>query len=77
MIDNPFVNKAEDPLKPVRVIQHAVMKTNPKIQYRPHWQAKLMFTIYIILPEWLGDKLLLAGSPDLILHGLRDQLKND
>jgi hypothetical protein len=28
LIDNPFVNKAEDPLKPVRVIQYAVMNTS-------------------------------------------------
>jgi hypothetical protein len=76
LIDNPFVNKAEDLLKAVRVIQYAVMNTNPKIRYRLHWQAKLMFTIYIIFPAWLGDKLLLAGSSDLIPDGLSNQLKN-
>jgi NAD(P)-dependent dehydrogenase (short-subunit alcohol dehydrogenase family) len=33
LVDNPFVNKTEDPLKVVRAIQYAVMNRNPKIRY--------------------------------------------
>jgi hypothetical protein len=30
-----------------------------------------MFTIYNIFPDWLVDRLLLAGSPDLIPAGVK------
>jgi len=76
MVDNPFMNNMEDPLKAVRAIQHAVMNTNPQIRYRPGWQAKLIFIIYLIFPDWLVDKLLFAGSSSLVPAGIRNQLKN-
>jgi NAD(P)-dependent dehydrogenase (short-subunit alcohol dehydrogenase family) len=76
IVDNPFMNNAEDPLKAVRAIQHAVMNTNPRIRYRPGWQAKLIFTIFMLFPDWLVDQLVLAGSSGLIPAGIRNQLKD-
>jgi hypothetical protein len=63
-------------LKAVRAIQHAVMNTNPRIRYRPGWQAKLIFTIFMLFPDWLVDQLVLAGSSGLIPAGIRNQLKD-
>jgi short-subunit dehydrogenase len=77
IVDNPLVNYAEDPSKTVRAIQHAVMNTNPQIRYRPGWQAKIMFTIYLIFPDWLVDRLVAAATSDLIPAGLHNQLKNN
>jgi NAD(P)-dependent dehydrogenase (short-subunit alcohol dehydrogenase family) len=74
IVDNPFMNNAEDPVKAVRAIQHAVMNSNPQIRYRPGWQAKLIFIIFILFPDWLVDRLLLAGAAGLIPAGIHNQL---
>jgi hypothetical protein len=63
-------------MKAVRAIQHAVMNTNPQIRYRPGWQAKLIFIIYLIFPDWLIDKLLFVASSSLVPAGIHNQLKN-
>ena len=75
LTDNPFINNAEDPMKVVRDIQHAIMNINPYIRYRPGWQSKLIFTISFLFPDWLLDKLVLAGASNLIPDGIHTQLK--
>ncbi|CAF5117215.1 unnamed protein product, partial [Rotaria sp. Silwood1] len=41
--NSPLRKHAEDPMKVVRALQHAVMNTVPRIRYRPGWQANLFF----------------------------------
>ncbi|CAF1059101.1 unnamed protein product [Rotaria sordida] len=55
---NPFVKYAEDPMKVVRVLQHAVMNTVPHIRYRPGWQSSLVFFPISRLPAWIVDWIL-------------------
>ena len=42
-INNPVVKYPDDPVTVVQAIKHAVMNTNPRIRYRPGWQAKFFF----------------------------------
>ena len=49
---------AEDPMKVVRALQHAVMNTVPHIRYRPGWQSSVLFFPISMLPAWLTDWLL-------------------
>ncbi|CAF3716562.1 unnamed protein product [Rotaria sp. Silwood1] len=53
--NNPFVKLAEDPMKVVRALQHAVMNTVPRIRYRPGWQSSLFFFPLSNLPVWFID----------------------
>ncbi|CAF1593398.1 unnamed protein product [Rotaria sp. Silwood1] len=57
MSNNLFVKYAEDPMKVVRALQHAVMNTVPRIRYRPGWQASLIFFPISNLPAWIVDWL--------------------
>jgi NAD(P)-dependent dehydrogenase (short-subunit alcohol dehydrogenase family) len=54
---SPFINNAEDPMKVVRALKHAVMNTAPHIRYHPDWQGKLFFYPASMLPAWLVDLL--------------------
>jgi NAD(P)-dependent dehydrogenase (short-subunit alcohol dehydrogenase family) len=56
---NPFIKYAEDPIKVVRVLEHAVMNTNPRIRYRPGWQSSFIFFPLSMLPAWIVDLLLM------------------
>ncbi|CAF1416042.1 unnamed protein product [Adineta steineri] len=74
-INSPFIKYADDPLKVVRAIQHAVMNVNPCIRYRPGWQAKVIFIVFYIPPVWLIDKLL-AKALHFIPADVRKQRLN-
>jgi NAD(P)-dependent dehydrogenase (short-subunit alcohol dehydrogenase family) len=74
-INSPFIIHADDPYKVVRAVQHAVINTNPRIRYRPGWQAKFIFTIFYLPPVWLIDKLL-ATALHFIPDGVRNQILN-
>lgn len=54
MSRSPLIKHAEDPMKVVRALTHAVMNSEPEIRYRPGWQSKLLFPISL-LPGWIGD----------------------
>ena len=54
---NIFLKYAEDPVKVVRVLKHAIMNTEPCIRYRPGWQTGILFSISM-LPAWIVDWLL-------------------
>jgi hypothetical protein len=56
--ENIFVKYAEDPVKVVRAIQHAVMNTAPQIRYRPGWQSGVVLFPISMLPAWITDWLL-------------------
>ena len=74
---NPFINYANDPMKVVRALQHAVMSTKPCIRYHPDWYAKLFFYPVSMLPAWLVDLLLskLSGS-SILPAGVHHQIKD-
>ncbi|CAF1593391.1 unnamed protein product [Rotaria sp. Silwood1] len=55
--NNPFWKYAEDPMKVIRAVQHAVINTAPRIRYRPGWQASLIFFPISNLPAWIVDWL--------------------
>ncbi|CAF2621809.1 unnamed protein product [Rotaria sp. Silwood2] len=53
--NNILVKWAEDPIKVVRALQHAIASTAPHIRYRPGWQSKFVYFPLSILPAWLTD----------------------
>jgi NAD(P)-dependent dehydrogenase (short-subunit alcohol dehydrogenase family) len=71
-VSSPFITHAGDPSDVVRAIQHAVINTNPRIRYRPGWQAKLTFNVLYLPPAWLIDKLL-AKATTFTPAGISDQ----
>jgi 11-cis-retinol dehydrogenase len=74
---NPCINNAEDPNKVVRVLQHAVMNTEPRIRYRPDWQGTLFFYPFSMLPAWLVDLLIFKlVSSSLPPAGVADQIRD-
>ncbi|CAF4594781.1 unnamed protein product, partial [Rotaria sp. Silwood2] len=74
---DPFRRHAEDPIKVVRALQHAVMNTVPHIRYRPGWQSSLVFFPISRLPAWIVDWLLsnLEKSPR-VPAGVSQQFKD-
>ena len=56
--NSSMLNKAEDPMKVVKSLRHAVMNTAPHIHYRPGWQSSLVFFPLSRLPAWITDWLL-------------------
>jgi NAD(P)-dependent dehydrogenase (short-subunit alcohol dehydrogenase family) len=50
-----IVKIAEDPIKVVRALQHAIMNTVPHIRYRPGWQSGIVFFPVSMLPAWFAD----------------------
>lgn len=75
--NSPFIKNAEDPMKVVRALRHAVMNTKPRIRYRPGWQAKLIFYPISMLPVWLTDLLFIKlGSPLTVPSGVNSQMKD-
>jgi NAD(P)-dependent dehydrogenase (short-subunit alcohol dehydrogenase family) len=55
---NGILKYAEDPIKVVRALQHAVMDTAPHIRYRPGIQSSLIFFPISMLPAGIADYLL-------------------
>ncbi|CAF4036508.1 unnamed protein product, partial [Rotaria sordida] len=74
IIKSPFINNAENPIKVVRALRHAVMNTKPHIRYHPDWQAKLFFYPISMLPAWLVDFLMLKlVSTSILPAGVNKQ----
>ena len=55
LLGNALIKHAEDPIKVVRALEHAVMNTVPRIRYRPGWQSSLIFFPLSMLPAWFAD----------------------
>ncbi|CAF3700169.1 unnamed protein product [Rotaria socialis] len=64
VINGSLVKKAEDPMKVVRALQHAIMSSTPHIRYRPGIQSAYVSFPMSTLPAWLTDWILrkLRGS---------------
>ncbi|CAF4937120.1 unnamed protein product [Rotaria sp. Silwood1] len=58
LVKSPIYKYAEDPMKVIRALQHAVMNTVPRIRYRPGWQSSLVFYPISNLPTCIVDWLL-------------------
>ena len=72
---NLLVKWAEDPVKVVRALQHAVTSTSPCIRYRPGWQSKFVYFPLSIIPTWLSDFYFCKARPSSVLPaGTRKQL---
>ena len=68
---------AEDPMKVVRALQHAVTNTEPHIRYRPGWQSSLIFFPISMLPAWIADWLLRRRTqPTALPAGVSKQLRD-
>jgi NAD(P)-dependent dehydrogenase (short-subunit alcohol dehydrogenase family) len=52
---HPLIKNAENPIKVVRALQHAVMNTTPHIRYRPGWQSGIVMFPISMLPAWVTD----------------------
>ena len=74
-VSSPAIVNAENPLKVVRAIQHAVVNTSPRIRYRPGYQAKFIYLANKIFPAWMQDKFFIYTSK-LVPAGVRHQLKD-
>lgn len=55
---NVLIKYAEDPVKVVRALEHAVANTAPKIRYRPGWQSGVVLFSLSMLPAGFFDWLL-------------------
>jgi NAD(P)-dependent dehydrogenase (short-subunit alcohol dehydrogenase family) len=72
---NILVKLAEDPIKVVRALQHAVTSTAPCIRYRPGWQSKFVYFPLSIIPAWLTDFYFVKGrSLPVQPAGIKKQL---
>jgi hypothetical protein len=77
VMTNVFNQKAEDPNKVVRAVQHAIVNTVPCIRYRPGWQSSLFFYPLSLAPVWLVDHLMAGKSTSqCVPAGVRKQLKD-
>jgi len=54
---------AEDPIKVVRVLSHAVLNSEPRIRYRPGLQSSMLFFPLSMIPAWMADWLLDRVAP--------------
>ena len=46
---------AEDPIKVINAIEHAVINCQPHLRYRPGWQSSLIFFPISMLPTSIAD----------------------
>ncbi|CAF1517604.1 unnamed protein product [Rotaria sp. Silwood1] len=77
MQESPLFKFAEDPIKVVRALQHAVMNKSPHIRYRPGWQSTFILYPLSNLPvriiDWLLNALNKSRDPPT---GVYQQLKD-
>jgi hypothetical protein len=74
-LNNLFIHFAENPIKVVFALQHAVMSTTPGIRYRPGWQSSLLFFPLSMIPAWITDLVLdKARGPNVTPAGVSKQL---
>ena len=64
---SPLLKYAEDPMKVVRVLSHAVLNSEPRIRYRPGFQSSLLFFPMSMLPACFADWFLARVSEIEIL----------
>ncbi|CAF1075200.1 unnamed protein product [Rotaria magnacalcarata] len=74
---SPLIKYAEDPMKVVRALQHAIINTKPNIRYRPGWQSSFIFFPLSIMPAWIVDWVLnrldnLSVLPASVYKQLKD-----
>lgn len=73
-----FIYLAEDPMKVVRALQHAVSNSQPLIRYRPGWQSSYFFFTLSIIPAWITDLLLhYARGQNITPSGVLYQIQTD
>ena len=73
-LNNLFIHFAEDPIKVVWAMQHAVRSSTPRIRYRPGWQSSLLFFPLSMAPAWLADLVMdKAGGANVPPAGLTQQ----
>jgi NAD(P)-dependent dehydrogenase (short-subunit alcohol dehydrogenase family) len=72
-INSPFIVNADDPMRVVGAIQHAITNTEPRLRYRPGWQGKLIYFVFYLSPAWFSDKLL-SIALNVVPSGVHHQL---
>ena len=71
-----FVRWAEDPIKVVRDLQHAVTSTAPRIRYRSGWQSEFVWFPLSMMPDWLVDFYFAKQYASPVLPvGVKNQLQ--
>ena len=72
-----LIKNAEDPMKVVRALEHAVINTEPCIRYRPGWQSSLIFFPISMLPAWIVDWLFMnMGATKTLPPSVSKQLRD-
>jgi NAD(P)-dependent dehydrogenase (short-subunit alcohol dehydrogenase family) len=73
---NILLKYAENPIKVVRALQHAVTSTAPRIRYRPGWQSSFLFFPLSVIPAWLADLFFAkTRAMNVLPLGIEKQLK--
>jgi NAD(P)-dependent dehydrogenase (short-subunit alcohol dehydrogenase family) len=74
--NNLFIHFAENPIRVVHALQHAVINTVPCIRYRPGWQSSLLFFPLSMIPAWITDFMMNKGrGPNVTPAGVYKQIK--
>ena len=74
---NILLKYAENPIKVVRALQHAVVSTAPRIRYRPGWQSSLVFFPLSMIPTELADLFLMkTRGLSVVPLGVEKQLRD-
>lgn len=58
---------ADDPMKVVNAVCHAVKSSKPRIRYRPGWQSNIFCFSLSMAPAWFTDFLIGLGQRKLAL----------
>ena len=58
---------ADDPIKAVRAVCHAVTSSAPRIRYRPGWQSSLFCFPLSMAPAWMVDLFIGLGQRKMAL----------
>ncbi|CAF0792346.1 unnamed protein product [Adineta ricciae] len=74
---NLFIKYAEDPMKVVRALEHAVTSTKPSIRYRPGWQATFIFFPLSCVPACVLDGILNYMNKSRLLPAFVDKQLKD
>ena len=75
VMSSPFMRYAESPEKVIRVMEHAISSTAPRIRYRPGWQSRCFFFPLSRLPVRWVDAMFALGfnvRPAGTKHQLQD-----
>ena len=61
VMSSPFMRYAESPERVIRVMEHAISSTAPRIRYRPGWQSRCFFFPLSLLPVRWVDAIFALG----------------